>query len=299
MSKKTRKKSQAAGSRRAAGAGPKKTAQKSVRTTGRRSVSKTAEVAAKTARKTAAKSPIKRPVKSPVKTPARTAANKTKALAKTPPKPPKQVAAPEIALKKPGTVRAKKPAPEIAVEPRAIAPTETAPTETAIATAPATVRPASHETVASEGEPAPEFDLPRDGGERVSLNDHLGRKLVIFFYPRADTPGCTKEAMDFTRLKDDFAAIGTAILGVSADPLKAQESFRNKHRLSVPLISDETHEMIDAYGAWGEKSMYGRTFQGVLRTTVLIGTDGRIAKIWRGVRVDGHADDVLAAAASL
>jgi peroxiredoxin Q/BCP len=296
MSKKTRKKSQAAGSKGAAGAGAKKTAQKSVRTTGRRSVSKTAEVAAKTARKTAAKRPVK--------TPARTAANKTKALAKTPPKPPKKVAAQEIASKKPGTVRAKKSAPEIAVEPKAIAPIETAPIETAPTETPKTIAPAparaaSHETVASEGEPAPEFDLPRDGGERVSLNDHLGRKLVIFFYPRADTPGCTKEAMDFTRLKDDFAAIGTAVLGVSADPLKAQESFRNKHRLSVPLISDETHEMIDAYGAWGEKSMYGRSFQGVLRTTVLIGTDGRIAKIWRGVRVDGHADEVLAAAASL
>ena len=138
-----------------------------------------------------------------------------------------------------------------------------------------------------------------DGGEHVSLSDYLGRKLVIFFYPRADTPGCTKEAMDFTRLRDDFTAAGTAVLGVSADPLKAQESFRNKHQLSTPLLSDETHQMLESYGAWGEKSMYGRTFQGVLRTTVLIGADGRVIRIWRHVKVDGHADDVLAAARAL
>jgi peroxiredoxin Q/BCP len=119
---------------------------------------------------------------------------------------------------------------------------------------------------------------------------------VLFFYPRADTPGCTKEAIDFTRLAGDFAQSQTAVLGVSGDPLKAQEAFRDKHELSVPLVSDEKHEMLEAYGAWGEKSMYGRTFQGILRTTVLIGADGRVIKIWRNVRVDGHADEVLAAA---
>jgi len=119
---------------------------------------------------------------------------------------------------------------------------------------------------------------------------------VLFFYPRADTPGCTKEAIDFTRLFRAFAASHTAVLGISGDPLKAQEAFRNKHQLSVPLLSDETHEMLLAYGAWGEKSMYGRTFLGILRTTVLIGADGKIAKIWRNVRVDGHADEVLATA---
>jgi peroxiredoxin Q/BCP len=152
--------------------------------------------------------------------------------------------------------------------------------------------------IATEGGLAPEFRLPRDGGEHVSLGDYLGRKLVIFFYPRADTPGCTKEAMDFTRLRDDFAAAGTAVLGVSADSVKAQESFRNKHQLSVPLLSDETHQMLEAYGAWGEKSMYGRTFQGILRTTVLIDDSARVARIWRGVKVDGHAEAVLEAARS-
>ena len=148
----------------------------------------------------------------------------------------------------------------------------------------------------TEGAKAPSFKLPRDGGGTVSLTDYAGKKLVVFFYPRADTPGCTKEAIDFTRLSGAFAEAGTAVLGVSGDPLKAQEAFRNKHQLSVPLLSDEKHQMLAAYGAWGEKSMYGRTFQGILRTTVLIGADGRVIRIWRKVRVDGHADDVLAAA---
>lgn len=146
---------------------------------------------------------------------------------------------------------------------------------------------------------APGFRLPRDGGDSVSLADFAGQKLVLFFYPRADTPGCTREAIDFTRLKGEFADSGAAVLGVSADTVKAQESFRNKHQLTVPLISDEKHEMLEAYGAWGEKSMYGRTFLGILRTTVLIGADGKIARIWRHVRVDGHADEVLAAVRSL
>ena len=146
-----------------------------------------------------------------------------------------------------------------------------------------------------EGAMARPFNLPRDGGDSVSLADYAGRKLVLFFYPRADTPGCTREAIDFTRLESAFADEGATVLGISADTVKAQESFRNKHQLSVPLISDEQHEMLEAYGAWGEKSMYGRNFMGIIRTTVLIGADGRIAKIWRNVRVDGHADEVLAA----
>ena len=154
-------------------------------------------------------------------------------------------------------------------------------------------------TALVEGAMAPGFSLPRDGGGTVSLTDHAGKKLVLFFYPRADTPGCTREAIDFTRLNDAFADEGAAVIGISADTVKAQESFRSKHQLSVPLISDEQHEMLEAYGAWGEKSMYGRNFMGIIRTTVLIGADGRIAKIWRNVRVDGHADEVLAAARAI
>ncbi len=150
-----------------------------------------------------------------------------------------------------------------------------------------------------EGSVAPSFSLPRNGGGNVSLADHAGKKLVLFFYPRADTPGCTREAIDFTRLESAFADAGAAVLGISADTVKAQESFSAKHQLSVPLISDEQHEMLEAYGAWGEKSMYGRNFMGIIRTTVLIGADGRIAKIWRNVRVDGHADEVLATAQAM
>ena len=154
-------------------------------------------------------------------------------------------------------------------------------------------------TPLAEGAMAPPFSLPRDGGGSVSLADYAGKKLVLFFYPRADTPGCTREAIDFTRLNDAFADEGAVVLGISADTVKAQESFRTKHQLSVPLISDEQHEMLEAYAAWGEKSMYGRNFMGIIRTTVLIGADGRIAKIWRNVRVDGHADEVLAAVRAL
>ena len=150
-----------------------------------------------------------------------------------------------------------------------------------------------------EGAKAPAFRLPRDGGSDVALSDFAGRKLVLFFYPRADTPGCTREAIDFTRLSSAFADSETAVLGISGDSVKAQEKFRDKHKLAVPLISDEKHDMLQAYGAWGEKSMYGKTFQGILRTTVLIGADGRIARVWRHVKVDGHADVVLAAAKAL
>jgi peroxiredoxin Q/BCP len=159
--------------------------------------------------------------------------------------------------------------------------------------------PAARKSGLTEGAKAPAFRLPRDGGGTVSLSDYSGKRLVLFFYPRADTPGCTKEAIDFTRLSSAFAESHTAILGVSADPPKAQEAFRDKHQLATPLVSDEQHEMLEAYGVWGEKSMYGRTFQGVLRTTVLIGTDGHIQRIWRNVRVDGHADEVLAAVRAL
>jgi thioredoxin-dependent peroxiredoxin len=154
--------------------------------------------------------------------------------------------------------------------------------------------PSSHLTRPAEGAMAPSFTLPRDGGSSVSLQDFAGKKLVLFFYPRANTPGCTREAIDFTRLASAFAETGTAILGISADSLKAQEQFRDKHKLAVPLISDERHEMLEAYGAWGEKSMYGKTFLGIIRTTVLIDATGRIAKVWRKVRVDGHAEEVLA-----
>jgi thioredoxin-dependent peroxiredoxin len=149
------------------------------------------------------------------------------------------------------------------------------------------------------GDKAPAFSLPRDGGGTVSLADHKGRKLVIYFYPKADTPGCTRESIDFSRLKADFAKAKTDILGVSADPVKAQDAFKKKHDLTVGLLSDETHKMLEAYRVWGEKSMYGKTFMGIVRTTVLIGPDGKIARVWPKVKVDGHAQEVLEAAKGL
>jgi thioredoxin-dependent peroxiredoxin len=150
-----------------------------------------------------------------------------------------------------------------------------------------------------EGAKAPPFRLTRDGGGTIELSNFAGKKLVLFFYPRADTPGCTREAMDFTRLKAAFADCGTEVVGISADPQRAQERFRDKHKLEVPLISDEQHQTLEAYGAWGEKSMYGRIFLGVIRTTELIGRDGRVARIWRHVKVEGHAEQVLEAARAL
>jgi peroxiredoxin Q/BCP len=149
------------------------------------------------------------------------------------------------------------------------------------------------------GAKAPAFSLPRDGGGNVSLGDFAGRKLVLYFYPRADTPGCTREAIDFSRLKSDFARTGTDVLGVSADPVAAQDAFKKKHTLSIALASDEKRKMLTAYGAWQEKSLYGRKFMGVVRSTFLIGPDGRIARAWPKVSVDGHAEEVLAAAAAL
>ena len=149
------------------------------------------------------------------------------------------------------------------------------------------------------GAKAPAFKLPRDGGESVSLADFKGQKLVLYFYPRADTPGCTVESKAFSALAAAFAKADTAVLGVSADPVKAQDAFKAKHGLAIPLASDETHKMLNAYGVWGEKSMYGKKFMGITRTTLLVDKDGRIARIWPKVKVEGHADEVLAAAKAL
>lgn len=143
------------------------------------------------------------------------------------------------------------------------------------------------------GDKAPAFRLPRDGGDTVSLRDFKGRNLVLYFYPKADTPGCTKEAIAFSRLKAAFAKAGTQVLGVSADPVPAQDKFKAKHGLSIPLASDESKAMLEAYGAWGEKSMYGRKFMGVIRKTFLIDGGGRILRVWPKVKVEGHAEEVL------
>ena len=149
------------------------------------------------------------------------------------------------------------------------------------------------------GAKAPAFTLARDGGGKVSLKDFKGRNLVLYFYPKDDTPGCTTEALAFSRLRGAFAKAGTEILGVSADPVAAHDKFKAKHRLAIPLASDEAKAMLEAYGAWGEKSMYGRKFMGVIRKTFLIDGSGRILKVWPKVRVPGHAEEVLEAARAL
>ena len=151
----------------------------------------------------------------------------------------------------------------------------------------------------TSGSKAPAFSLPRDGGADISLSDFAGQKLVIYFYPKADTPGCTREAQAFSRLRAAFQRAGTAVLGVSADPVKAQDKFKAKYDLTIPLASDETHKMLEAYGVWGEKSMYGRKFMGITRVTYLIDKAGRIAQVWPKVSVDGHAEEVLEAAKAL
>lgn len=149
------------------------------------------------------------------------------------------------------------------------------------------------------GMKAPNFALPRDDGSKISLKDFKRRNLVLYFYPKADTPGCTKEALAFSKLRAAFAKAGTDVLGVSADPVKAQDKFKTKHKLTISLASDETKTMLESYGAWGEKSMYGRKFMGVLRKTFLIDCNGRIARIWPKVSVPGHADEVLEAVRAL
>ena len=149
------------------------------------------------------------------------------------------------------------------------------------------------------GAKAPAFTLPSDGGGKVSLKEFKGRNLVLYFYPKADTPGCTKEAIAFSRLRAEFAKADTAILGVSADPVPSQDKFKSKHKLTIALGSDETKKTLAAYGAWGEKSMYGHKFMGVFRKTFLIDASGRIVRIWPKVRVPGHAEEVLSAAREL
>lgn len=151
----------------------------------------------------------------------------------------------------------------------------------------------------AEGDKAPAFTLPRDGGGTVSLSDYKGRKLVLYFYPKADTPGCTRESIAFSALNARFTRAGAEVLGVSADPVKKQDKFKAKYDLAIALGSDETHKMLEDYGVWAEKSMYGRKYLGVVRATFLIGADGRIARIWPKVKVAGHADEVLEAAKAL
>lgn len=141
---------------------------------------------------------------------------------------------------------------------------------------------------------APDFTLPRDGGQAVTLSALRPGAVVLFFYPRDDTSGCTTEALAFSALKESFDAAGATVLGISKDSIESHAKFRGKHALTVELLSDQDADVCEKYGVWREKSMYGKTFLGIERSTFLIAGDGRIAKIWRKVKVPGHAEEVLA-----
>jgi len=146
-----------------------------------------------------------------------------------------------------------------------------------------------------EGDPAPDFRLPADDGKTYSLKELRGQKVVLYFYPKDDTPGCTKEACSF---RDNLARVrskGAIVLGVSKDDLESHAKFRDKYSLSFPLLSDPEGKVLTAYGVWKEKSLYGKSFMGIERTTYIIGKYGKIEKIFPRVRVDGHVDEVLAA----
>jgi peroxiredoxin Q/BCP len=149
------------------------------------------------------------------------------------------------------------------------------------------------------GQAAPGFTLPREGGGTVSLSGFKGKNVVVYFYPKDDTPGCTKEAIAFTEQAKDFEAANTVIIGISKDTVAKHEKFRDKHSLNVILGSDEDGAVCEAYGVWVEKSMYGRKYMGIERATFLIDAEGKLAQIWRKVKVAGHSDQVLDAARAL
>jgi peroxiredoxin Q/BCP len=149
------------------------------------------------------------------------------------------------------------------------------------------------------GQAAPDFTLPRDGGGTVSLSDFRGRNVVLYFYPKDDTPGCTREAVSFTERAADFEAANTVVIGVSRDTVAKHEKFRDKYGLGVILGADEDGKVCEAYGVWVEKSLYGRKYMGIERATFLIDAEGRLAQIWRKVKVVGHSDQVLEAARAI
>ncbi|UTW53852.1 thioredoxin-dependent thiol peroxidase [Kordiimonas sp. SCSIO 12610] len=151
----------------------------------------------------------------------------------------------------------------------------------------------------SIGDKAPSFSLPANGDQTISLSDYAGKNVVLYFYPKDSTPGCTTEAKDFTSLKNEFDAANTVILGASKDSVRRHNNFIAKQELAIDLVSDEEGEMIEAYGVWVEKSMYGKKYMGIERATYLIDANGIIQQIWRKVKVKGHAEAVLEAAKAL
>ncbi len=151
----------------------------------------------------------------------------------------------------------------------------------------------------NEGDTAPDFTLHRDGGGSISLSDFRGKPVVLYFYPKDDTSGCTMQAIGFSESAGDFKAAGAEIIGISPDSVKSHDKFRDKHELSIILGSDEEKSAINGYGVWAEKKMYGKAYMGVDRSTFLIDADGKLARIWRSVKVPGHVEEVLAAVKAL
>lgn len=150
-----------------------------------------------------------------------------------------------------------------------------------------------------EGDKAPDFELESDDGGTIRLSDMKGSPVVVYFYPKDDTSGCTKEAIAFTELASDFDKLGVRVIGVSPDTVKSHQKFKTKHNLNVELAADTEKSAAQAYGVWVSKSMYGRQYMGVERSTFLVDKDGTLAKVWRKVKVPGHAEDVLQSVQSL
>lgn len=149
------------------------------------------------------------------------------------------------------------------------------------------------------GQIAPDFTLPRDGGDNITLSALRGAPVVLYFYPRDDTPGCTTEALDFSARMEEFSAAGAQVFGISKDTVAKHDKFCAKHGLGVALLSDAEGSVCEDYGVWAEKKMYGKTFWGIVRTSVLIDAEGRVAKVWPKVKVAGHAQEVLEAVQAL
>lgn len=149
------------------------------------------------------------------------------------------------------------------------------------------------------GDPAPDFTLPRDGGGALSLSEYRGKNVVLYFYPQDNTPTCTLQAIDFSSKAAAFKKAGAIVIGVSPDSVKSHDRFCFRHNLTIPLVADEEHKAVDAYGVWREKTTFGRTYMGVVRSTFLIDKDGKIAGMWDNVRLKGHIEGVLEAAKAL
>lgn len=275
---------------------------KAAKATKKPATTKKAAAAKKAAPKKTAPKKAKPAAKKATKKAAKPAPNKAAPKKKPTPKkaaPAKAAAKPKKAPAKPASKPAAK---KVAAKPKA-APKPKAPPAVAAAGVVAQQTAAAQATPVpprpSVGERAPDFSLPADDGGTVSLGGLAGKKVVLYFYPKDDTPGCTIEAIAFSAQKAAFEAVGAVVLGVSKDSIDDHCKFKSKHSLSIPLLSDESGEMLEKYGVWVEKNLYGRTYMGIDRTTFLIDGQGIIRKVWPKVRVEGHADEVLEAVKSL